>query len=126
ERQFPIVQVGGANGKGSVSATIAAILQAAGRRVGLYTSPHLRDLSERVRVDGRPIPEADVVDGVEAIGTLVARLDASMFEAVTAVALDHFARESVDVAVLEVGMGGRLDSTTVGAPEAEIVTHIDF
>ena len=66
------------------------------------------------------------MDGVEAIGTLVARLDATMFDAVTALALDHFAREAVDVAVLEVGMGGRLDSTTVGVPEAEVVTHIDY
>jgi dihydrofolate synthase/folylpolyglutamate synthase len=126
ERSFRIVQVGGTNGKGSVSAMLAAIGQAAGWRVGLYTSPHLVDLSERIRVDGRPIPEADLVDGVEAIGTLVARLDATMFEAVTALALDHFARESVDLAVLEVGMGGRLDSTTVGAPDAEIVTRIDL
>src|SRR5678816_2345935 len=91
-----------------------------------YTSPHLVDIAERIRVDGRPIPEADLVDGVEAIGTLVARLDATMFDAVTALALDHFAREAVDVAVLEVGMGGRLDSTTVGVPEAEVVTHIDY
>ena len=126
ERSFRIVQVAGTNGKGSVSAMLAAIFQAAGWRAGLYTSPHLVDIAERIRVDGRPIPEADLVDGVEAIGTLVARLDATMFEAVTALALDHFAREAVDVAVLEVGMGGRLDSTTVGTPEAEVVTHIDY
>ena len=75
ERSFRIVQVGGTNGKGSVSAMLAAIGQAAGWRVGLYTSPHLVDLSERIRVDGRPIPEADLVDGVEAMGTLIARLD---------------------------------------------------
>ena len=126
ERSFRIVQVAGTNGKGSVCAMLAAIFQAAGWRAGLYTSPHLVDIAERIRVDGRPIPEADLVDGVEAIGTLVARLDATMFDAVTALALDHFAREAVDVAVLEVGMGGRLDSTTVGVPEAEVVTHIDY
>ena len=126
ERRFRIVQVGGTNGKGSVSAMLAAIFRAQGWRVGLYTSPHLVDLSERIRVDGRPIPEADLVDGVEAIGTLVARLDATMFEAVTALALDHFAQASIDIAVLEVGMGGRLDSTTVGEPEAEVVTRIDL
>jgi dihydrofolate synthase/folylpolyglutamate synthase len=126
ERSFRIVQVAGTNGKGSVSAMLAAIFQAAGRRTGLFTSPHLVDLAERIRVDGRPIPEADLVDGVDAIGTLVTRLDATMFEAVTALALDHFAREAVDVAVLEVGMGGRLDSTTVGVPEAEIVTHVEY
>ena len=126
ERSFRIVQVGGTNGKGSVSAMLAAILEAAGSRVGLYTSPHLCDLGERIRVNGRPIPEADLVDGVEAIGTLVARLDATMFEAVTALALDHFARAAVDVAVLEVGMGGRLDSTTVGEPVAEVIARIDY
>jgi len=126
ERSFRIVQVAGTNGKGSVCAMLAAIVQASGWRAGLYTSPHLVDIAERIRVNGRTIPEADLVDGVEAIGTLVARLDATMFEAVTALALDHFARESVDVAVLEVGMGGRLDSTTVGAPVAEVITHIDY
>jgi dihydrofolate synthase/folylpolyglutamate synthase len=105
---------------------LAAIFEAAGMRVGLYTSPHLCDFSERVRVNGRPISEADVVDGVEAIGTLVARLDATMFEAVTALALDHFAGEAVDVAVLEVGLGGRLDATTVGEPAAQVLARIDY
>jgi len=126
ERAYRIVQIGGTNGKGSVSAMLAAIFEAAGRRVGLYTSPHLCDFSERIRVNGRAIPEADVVDGIEAIGTLVARLDATMFDATTALALDHFAHERVDVAVLEVGLGGRLDSTTVGRPEAEVLARIDY
>ncbi|HEV8440572.1 MAG TPA: folylpolyglutamate synthase/dihydrofolate synthase family protein [Methylomirabilota bacterium] len=126
ERAFRIVQIGGTNGKGSISAMLAAILQAAGTRVGLYTSPHLCGFSERIRVNGRPIPEADVVDGVEAIGTLVARLDATMFEATTALALDHFAREGVELAVLEVGLGGRLDATTVGEPVVEILSRIDY
>ena len=126
ERAFAIAQVGGTNGKGSVSAMLAAILQAAGRRVGLYISPHLTDFRERIRVNGVPIGESEVVDGVEAMGTLVARLDATMFEATTALALDHFAREGVEVAVLEVGLGGRLDSTTVGEPSVEVVTRIDL
>ena len=126
ERAFRIVQVGGTNGKGSIAAMLAAILAAAGLRTGLYTSPHLCSFRERIRVNGRAIPEADVADGVEAIGTLVARLDASMFEAATALALDHFARESVDIAVLEVGLGGRLDSTTVGRPEVEVLGRIDY
>src|SRR2546426_235320 len=106
EQRYRLVQVGGTNGKGSVAAMLAAILKAAGHRVGLYTSPHLVSFRERVRVDGEPIPEDGVVDGVEALGTLVARFDATMFEATTALALDHFAREAVDVAVLEVGLGG--------------------
>jgi len=126
ERAMTLVQIAGTNGKGSVAAMLAAILQAAGRRVGLYTSPHLADLRERIRVDGRPIPEADLADGVEALGTLVARLDATMFEALTALAFDHFARESVEVAVLEVGLGGRLDSTTVGRPAVQVITSIDY
>lgn len=125
ERQFRIVQVGGTNGKGSISAMLAAILAAAGRRAGLYTSPHLCSFRERIRVDGRPIAEEDVADGVEALGTLVARLDATMFEAATALALDHFARQGVEIAVLEVGLGGRLDATTVGWPEVAIVARID-
>jgi len=126
ERAFRIVQVGGTNGKGSIAAMLAAILQAAGHRVGLYTSPHLCDFKERIRVNGTPIPEADVVDGVEALGTLVSRLDATMFEATTALGLDHFAREGIDIAVLEVGLGGRLDATTVGAPAVEILSRIDY
>jgi dihydrofolate synthase/folylpolyglutamate synthase len=126
ERAFRIVQVGGTNGKGSVSAMLAAILESAGHRVGRYTSPHLCEFRERIGINGRLIPEADVVDGVEALGTLIARLDATMFEAVTALALDHFARENVEIAVLEVGLGGRLDATTVGEPAVEVVTRIDY
>jgi dihydrofolate synthase/folylpolyglutamate synthase len=126
EQRYRLVQVGGTNGKGSVSAMLAAILKSAGHRVGLYTSPHLVSFRERIRVDGEPIPEDGVVDGVEALGTLVARLDASTFEATTALALDHFAREAIDVAVLEVGLGGRLDATTVGHPEVAVLAPIDL
>jgi dihydrofolate synthase / folylpolyglutamate synthase len=126
EQRYRLVQVGGTNGKGSASAMLASILRSTGHRVGLYTSPHLVSFRERIRVDGAAIGEDSVVDGVEALGTLVARLDATMFEATTALALDHFAREAVDVAVLEVGLGGRLDATTVGTPEVAIITRIDL
>jgi len=126
ERSMTLAQIAGTNGKGSVSAMLASILQAAGRKVGFYSSPHLVDLRERIRVNGHPIAEADLADGVEALGTLIARLDATMFEALTALALDHFAREGVEVAVLEVGLGGRLDSTTVGRPAVEVITSIDL
>jgi len=126
ERAFTIAQVGGTNGKGSISAMLAAILQAAGRRVGLYTSPHLAHYRERIRVDGRPISESDFVDGVDALGTLITRLDLTVFEAGTALALDHFCRERVDVAVLEVGLGGRLDATTVGMPRVVVLGPIDY
>ena len=126
EQRYRLVQVGGTNGKGSVAAMLAAILKSDGHHVGLYTSPHLVSFRERIRVDGQPIPEDSVVDGVEALGTLVARFDATMFEATTALALDHFARAAVDVAVLEVGLGGRLDATTVGMPEVAVITRIDL
>src|SRR5213593_2353020 len=126
EQRYRLVQVGGTNGKGSVAAMLAAMLRASGRRVGLYTSPHLVSFRERIRVDGEPIAEDAVVDGVDALGTLVARLDATMFETTTALGLDHFAREAVDVAVLEVGLGGRLDATTVGTPEAVVIARIDL
>jgi dihydrofolate synthase/folylpolyglutamate synthase len=126
ERRYTLVQVGGTNGKGSVAVLLATALRAAGRRVGLYTSPHLVSFRERIRVNGEPIPEDAVADGVEAIGTLVARLDASMFEAVTALALDWFAGAGVEVAVLEVGLGGRLDATTVGRPAVSVLSPIDL
>jgi len=126
EQRYRLVQVGGTNGKGSVSAMLAAILKSAGHRVGLYTSPHLVSFRERIRVDGEAIPEDGVVDGIEALGTLIARLDATTFEATTALALDHFAREAVDVAVLEVGLGGRLDATTVGSPAVAVIAQIDL
>jgi dihydrofolate synthase/folylpolyglutamate synthase len=126
ERAYPIAQVGGTNGKGSVAAMLAAMLRAGGRRVGLYTSPHLVSFRERIRVDGAAIGEDAVADGVEALGTLIARLDASVFEATTALALDHFAREGVEVAVLEVGLGGRFDATTVGTPAVTVLTSIDL
>lgn len=126
EQRYRLVQVGGTNGKGSVSAMLAAILKSAGHRVGLYTSPHLISFRERIRVSGEPIAEDAVVDGVEALGTLVVRFDASTFEATTALALDHFAHEAVDIAVLEVGLGGRLDATTVGTPEVSVISRIDL
>ena len=126
ERRSTLVQVAGTNGKGSVAAMLAAILKADGRRVGLYTSPHLVSFRERIRVDGEAIAEDDVADGFDAIATLVARVDATMFEASTALALDHFAREAVDVAVLEVGLGGRLDATTVGTPAVVALARIDL
>jgi dihydrofolate synthase / folylpolyglutamate synthase len=126
ERRLRLVQVGGTNGKGSAAAMAAAILTAAGHRVGLFTSPHLCSVRERIRVDGRCIGEDALADGVEALGTLFARFDASVFEAFTALALDHFAAEDVDVAVLEVGLGGRLDATTVGRPEVSMLTRVDY
>src|SRR5918995_2129440 len=122
----PTIHVGGTNGKGSVCTLVAAALRQAGWRVGLYTSPHLVSFRERIRVDGVPIAEDAVADGVDALGTLIARTDATMFESATALALDHFAQERVEIAVLEVGLGGRGDATTVGRPEVTVLTRIDL
>jgi dihydrofolate synthase/folylpolyglutamate synthase len=126
ELRCRLVQVGGTNGKGSISAMLAAVGTAAGLRTGLYTSPHLASFRERIRVDGRAISPDDLADGVEALGTLIARLDLTTFEAATVLALDHFAREEVELAVLEVGLGGRLDATRVGRPEATVLGPVDL
>jgi dihydrofolate synthase/folylpolyglutamate synthase len=126
EQRLRIVHVAGTNGKGSVSAFCAGILKAAGHRVGLYTSPHLCSFRERIRVDAEPSPEDAVADAMDALGTAIARTASSMFDASTAIALDHFVREGAEYAVLEVGLGGRWDSTTVGTPEASIITRIDY
>jgi dihydrofolate synthase/folylpolyglutamate synthase len=125
ETRFTLAQIGGTNGKGSTASMLASMLKAAGHRVGLYTSPHLVSFRERIRVNGEPIAEDAVVDGIDALGTQIARVDATMFEAATALALDHFAQEGVDVAVLEVGLGGRGDATTVGKPAVTVLTRID-
>ena len=126
EERYSLAQVGGTNGKGSIAVLLATILKHGGRRVGLYTSPHLCSFRERIRVNGEPIPPDAVADGVDALSTLITRVDATVFEAATVLALDHFARESVDVAVLEVGLGGRLDATTVGRPAATVLGRIDL
>jgi dihydrofolate synthase/folylpolyglutamate synthase len=126
ETRFTLAQIGGTNGKGSTASMLASMLKAAGRRVGLFTSPHLVSFRERIRIDGAPITEDAVVDGLDALGTQIARVDATMFEAATALALDHFAQEGVEIAVLEVGLGGRGDATTVGQPAVTVLTRIDF
>jgi dihydrofolate synthase/folylpolyglutamate synthase len=116
--------VAGTNGKGSVVATLDALLRSRGLRVGRYTSPHLIDFRERIAVNGVPIREDDVVSFIERWTPDVERLGATFFEATTAMAFDHFVREAVDVAVIEVGLGGRLDSTNVITPVAAAVSSI--
>lgn len=123
-RGYPIFHVAGTNGKGSAVATLDALLSARGLRVGRYTSPHLVDFRERVVVDGGPVAEADVVEFFERAMPLIERLDATFFEGTTAFAFDAFARAAVDVAVVEVGLGGRLDATNVVQPVAAGVTSI--
>jgi dihydrofolate synthase/folylpolyglutamate synthase len=126
EAGLRILHVGGTNGKGSVSALAEAILRAAGYRTGLYTSPHLLDVRERVRLAGRPIPADAFARHAERLAPPLAQGAATFFEAMTALALVAFAEAAVDVAVLEVGLGGRWDATNVGRPVASVITRIDF
>ena len=124
ERKFRSIHVAGTNGKGSVSHFLASILQEAGYKVGLYTSPHLVDFRERIRINGEMIPQQSVVDFVEANMHLFSDLHLSFFEMTVGLAFDYFAREKVDIAVIEVGMGGRLDSTNVITPLLSVITNI--
>lgn len=125
-RSFHTIHVAGTNGKGSCSHTLAAILQAAGYRVGLYTSPHLVDFRERIRVNGCPVPEEYVIRFVEQERTFFEPLHPSFFELTTAMAFRYFADEQVDVAVIEVGLGGRLDCTNIIRPDVCLITNISF
>lgn len=124
-RRYPVLHIGGTNGKGSTAAMVAAILQASGHRVGLYTSPHLIDFRERIRVDGVMIAEGRVSELVEALQAAAAPdLSPTFFEFTTALAFQYFAECLVDVAVLEVGLGGRFDATNVVEPLAAAITTI--
>lgn len=118
------VHVGGTNGKGSVAAMIASILASGGYRVGLYTSPHLVDFGERIRVDGLPVEEDMLVEGAIRLRPLAEELGATFFEATTALAFLCFAQTEVDFAVAEVGLGGRLDATNVLLPEVAAITNV--
>ena len=124
EIQFRTIHVAGTNGKGSVSHMLASILQEAGYKVGLYTSPHLTDFRERIRINGEMIPQEAVTDFVEQHYEMLTSLSLSFFEMTVGMAFEYFARERVDVAVIEVGMGGRLDSTNVIRPELSVITNI--
>ena len=124
ERKFRSIHVAGTNGKGSVSHFLASILQEAGYKVGLYTSPHLVDFRERIRINGEMIPQEDVVYFVERNRGMFAELKLSFFEMTVGMAFDYFARQKVDIAVVEVGMGGRLDSTNVITPLLSVITNI--
>ncbi len=124
ETKFKSIHVAGTNGKGSVSHFLASILQEAGYKVGLYTSPHLVDFRERIRINGEMIPQQAVVDFVADNRQLITDNSLSFFEMTVGMAFDYFAKEKVDIAVVEVGMGGRLDSTNVIMPELSIITNI--
>lgn len=125
-RQYKTIHVGGTNGKGSTSHTLAAILQSAGYRVGLFTSPHLLDFRERIRVDGEMITEDYVCRFTEGARELVGEYQPSFFELTSMMAMCYFADMEVDVAVIEVGLGGRLDSTNIIEPVCSVITNISL
>lgn len=125
-RKFRTIHVGGTNGKGSCSHTIAAILQKAGYKTGLYTSPHLVDFRERIRINGVPVSKEYVIDFVQNHRKFFEPLHPSFFELTTAMAFNYFALEEVDVAIIEVGLGGRLDCTNIINPDLSVITNISF
>lgn len=122
--RYKTIHIGGTNGKGSSSHMLASILSAAGYRTGLYTSPHLVDFRERIRVDGQQIDAQFVVDYVNSQRALIEQVQPSFFEATVAMAFDYFAVKEVDVAIIEVGLGGRLDSTNIIHPDVALITNI--
>ena len=124
QKKFKSIHVAGTNGKGSVSHMMAAILQTAGYKTGLYTSPHLKDFGERIKIDGEFIDEKFVIDFTEKIKPLIDEIEPSFFEITVAMAFEYFAQQNVDMAVIEVGLGGRLDSTNIITPEISVITNI--
>ena len=124
ERSFPVFHIAGTNGKGSTSSFLASILTAAGYRTGLYTSPHLLDFSERIRIDGVPMPSSDLVAYARQLRPAIEETGATFFEATTCIAFQYFADQGVDVAVIETGLGGRLDATNIVQPLVSIITNI--
>jgi dihydrofolate synthase / folylpolyglutamate synthase len=124
--QFRSIHIAGTNGKGSVSHMLAAIFQTAGYKTGLYTSPHLYDFRERIRLNGEMIPEEYVISFVEQLKPLIEAIEPSFFEITVAMAFQFFAEQKVDIAMVEVGLGGRLDSTNIIRPELSIITNIGY
>lgn len=125
-KKFKSIHVAGTNGKGSVSHMIASVLQESGYKVGLYTSPHLRDFKERIKINGEMISENFVISFVKEHQLKFEEIKPSFFEMTVAMAIDYFAQENIDIAVVEVGMGGRLDSTNIISPELSVITNIGF
>jgi dihydrofolate synthase/folylpolyglutamate synthase len=126
QNRFTTIHVGGTNGKGSTSHMMAAVLQEAGYRVGLYTSPHLKSFTERIKVNGEEISEAYIIDFTSDNLSNIDRLNPSFFELTVSMAFSYFAYSNVDVAVIEVGMGGRLDSTNIITPVLSVITNVSW
>ena len=125
-KNYKTIHVGGTNGKGSCSHLIASVLQCAGYRVGLYTSPHLKDFRERIRINGEMISEENVISFIKQHKSTIEEIEPSFFEITTALALLYFSEQEVDVAVIEVGLGGVLDCTNIISPEISIITNISY
>jgi dihydrofolate synthase / folylpolyglutamate synthase len=125
-KKFKTIHVAGTNGKGSTSHMLAAVLQTANYKTGLYTSPHLKDFRERIKVNGQMCEEEFVVAFVEKIKPHIATIEPSFFEITVAMAFEYFSQQKVDVAVTEVGLGGRLDSTNIITPEISVITNIGW
>ncbi|HWY97765.1 MAG TPA: folylpolyglutamate synthase/dihydrofolate synthase family protein [Bacteroidia bacterium] len=127
QQKFPAIHIAGTNGKGSTSHYLASVLQSAGyKNVGLHTSPHLKDFRERIKINGIPMPEKDVVDFVNANKGLVEKMDCSFFEVSVAMTFWYFAKGKCDIAVIETGLGGRLDSTNIVNPIVSVITNISY
>lgn len=124
ETKFKSIHVGGTNGKGSTAHMLAAVLQEAGYKVGLYTSPHLKDFRERIKINGAQIPENFVIDFIHEQKLFLERHQLSFFEMTVGMAFSYFEKENVDIAIVEVGLGGRLDSTNIITPEVSVITNI--
>ena len=125
-KKFKSIHVGGTNGKGSSSHMLAACFQSAGYKTGLYTSPHLKEFTERIKINGIEMPKEEVVDFVVKHRALIDQIKPSFFEMTVAMAFDHFAKHFVDIAIIEVGLGGRLDSTNIIDPVISLITNISF
>ncbi|MAY82875.1 MAG: tetrahydrofolate synthase [Flavobacteriales bacterium] len=126
EKKFKSIHLAGTNGKGSCAHMLASIFQEAGYKTGLYTSPHLKDYRERIKVNGKLIPETEVMEFVNSYDDTFSKIKPSFFEWTVALAFHHFAKEGVDIAIIETGLGGRLDSTNVIDPEMSMITNIGW
>lgn len=126
QEKFKSIHIAGTNGKGSVSHMLASVFQTAGYKTGLYTSPHLYDFRERIKIDGQMAPQPFIIEFTEKVKPWIDEIEPSFFEITVAMAFDFFAQQNVDIAVVEVGLGGRLDSTNIIHPELSIITNISF
>ena len=126
QQHFKSVHIAGTNGKGSTSHMLASVFQSAGYRTGLYTSPHLKDFRERIRINGDMIEESFVADFVNIIQPIIEKVEPSFFEMTVAMAFQYFRQQKVEIAIIETGLGGRLDSTNIIVPEVSVITNIGW